>query len=168
MAAPIFFWLGGIERTKCVYKGAKIQRNCQKWLILPFLRGGGSAEQSLRRGGGKCPLMPPLGVATASKWLNAIIITPFAPKLNRNLRVPHGGRGSPKFYFSSVNVFMISSYETNFVEKFLWEIGLSNFCRNQNDTKWKSIIWPPFWKGIFIIFYFFAWIWLFLVYEYVV
>ena len=32
-----------------------------------------------------------------------------------------------KFYFSNVIVFMISYFEPNFIEKFLWESGFSNF-----------------------------------------
>ena len=40
-----------------------------------------------------------------------------------------------------------SFYEPNFIKKFLWESGFSNFRRNQNDTKWKLVICPPFWNG---------------------
>ena len=36
------------------------------------------------------------------------------------------------------------------------ESGFSNFGRNQNDAKWKSVIWPPFWNGKNIL-YFFSW-----------
>ena len=32
----------------------------------------------------------------------------------------------------------------------------SNFGRNRNVTKWKSVIWPPFWNGTNIL-YFFYW-----------
>ena len=55
-----------------------------------------------------------------------------------------------------VNVFMISYFEPNFIVKFLWESGFSNFGRNRNDVKWKSVIWPPFWNGTNIL-YFFYW-----------
>ena len=51
---------------------------------------------------------------------------------------------------------MIFYFEPNFIEKFLWESGFSNFGRNRNDAKWKSVIWPPFWNGTNIL-YFFSW-----------
>ena len=38
------------------------------------------------------------------------------------------------FYFSNVNVFIISNYEPNFIEKLLRESGFSNFRRNRNDA----------------------------------
>ena len=49
-----------------------------------------------------------------------------------------------KSYSSNVNVFMFSYFEPNFIEKFLWESGFSNFGQNRNDVKQKSVIWPPF------------------------
>ena len=35
---------------------------------------------------------------------------------------------------------MLSYFEPNFLEKFLWESGFSNFGQNQNDAKQKSVI----------------------------
>ena len=32
-----------------------------------------------------------------------------------------------KFYFKNVNVFMFFNFEPNFIEKFLWKSGFSNF-----------------------------------------
>ena len=32
-----------------------------------------------------------------------------------------------KIYFKNVNVFMFSYFEPNFIEKFHWESGFSNF-----------------------------------------
>ena len=32
-----------------------------------------------------------------------------------------------KFYFKNVNVFVLSYFEPNFIEKFNWESGFSNF-----------------------------------------
>ena len=37
--------------------------------------------------------------------------------------------------FSNLNVFMFSYFEPNFIEKFFWESGFSNFGQNQNDAK---------------------------------
>ena len=34
--------------------------------------------------------------------------------------------------------------EANFLEKFLWESGFSNFEQNRNDAKLKFVIWSPF------------------------
>ena len=54
-----FLWLG-IEGTNCLSEGAKIKKNCRKWLIFaifPFWLGE-SGGQSLG-GGGQIPLMPP-------------------------------------------------------------------------------------------------------------
>ena len=39
------------------------------------------------------------------------------------------------FYFSNVNVFIISYYDSNSIEKLLWKSGFSYFCRNWNDAK---------------------------------
>ena len=35
---------------------------------------------------------------------------------------------------------MFSYFEPNFIEKFLWESGFSNFGQNQNDVKQKSVM----------------------------
>ena len=40
-----------------------------------------------------------------------------------------------KCYFSNVNLFMFSYFESNFIKNFLWESGLSNFGQNRNDAK---------------------------------
>ena len=70
------------------------------------------------------------------------------------------------FYFSNVNVFIISYYDSNFIEKFLWESGFSYFCRNWNDAKRNRSLatilkrFLFFWGGVF-----FSWKWL--VYEYI-
>ena len=40
-----------------------------------------------------------------------------------------------KCYFSNVNVFIFSYFESHFIEKFLWESGFSNFDQNRNDAK---------------------------------
>ena len=62
---------------------------------------------------------------------------------------------------------MFSYFEPNFLEKFLWESGFSNFCQNQNDTKQKSVIWQPFWNGTtFLIF--FPGLWFFIVHTHMV
>ena len=49
---------------------------------------------------------------------------------------------------------MFSYFEPNFLEKFFWESGFSNFGQNRIDTKQKSVILPPFWNGTtFLIFF---------------
>ena len=40
-----------------------------------------------------------------------------------------------KCYFSNVNLFIFSFFETNFIEKFLWESGFSKFGQNRNNAK---------------------------------
>ena len=52
-----------------------------------------------------------------------------------------------KFYFSNVNLFMFFYFEPNFIEKFLWESGFSNFGHVTFFTKRKFVFWPPFWNG---------------------
>ena len=34
---------------------------------------------------------------------------------------------------------MLSYYDPEFIEKFLWESGFTNFAQNRNDTKYKSV-----------------------------
>ena len=57
---------------------------------------------------------------------------------------------------------MFSYFEPNFLEKFLWERGFSNFGQNRNDAKQKSVIWPPFWNGTTFL-NFFPGLWFFIV-----
>ena len=58
-------------------------------------------------------------------------------------------------------MYSLSPIMSQINENFFWESVFSNFHRYQNDVKLKSVIWPPFWNGIF-----FSLIWLFLVRKY--
>ena len=40
-----------------------------------------------------------------------------------------------------------NNFEPNFIEKFFWESGFSNFGRVTVFAKWKSVYWLPFWSG---------------------
>ena len=72
-----------------------------------------------------------------------------------------------KFYFSNVIVFMISYFEPNFIEKFLWESGFSNFRRTEM-TRNEHRLFGRHFETVQIFNIFFAGIWLYLVYTYMV
>ena len=62
------------------------------------------------------------------------------------------------FYFSNVNVFIISYYDSNSIEKLLWKNGFSYFCRNWNDAKQNrslATILKRYFGGVFV-----SWKWL--------
>ena len=39
---------------------------------------------------------------------------------------------------------MFSYFEPNFIEKFFWESGFSNFGHMTVFAKWNLVYWPPF------------------------
>ena len=62
--------------------------------------------------------------------------------------------------FKNVNVSMFFTFEPNFIAKFLWKSGFSNFDHLTFFVKRKFVFWPPFWNETFLI-VLFADIWLF-------
>ena len=54
-----------------------------------------------------------------------------------------------KFSFKNVHVFMFYNFEPNFIGKFLWESGFSNFGHVTFIPKRKFVFWPPFWNKSF-------------------
>ena len=54
-----------------------------------------------------------------------------------------------KFYFKNVNIFMFSWFEPNFIEKFYWKSGFSNFGHVTIFAKRKFFFWPPFGNDTF-------------------
>ena len=73
-----------------------------------------------------------------------------------------------KFYFSNVIVFIISYFEPNFIKKFLWESGFFQIFAEIEMTQNENRLFGHHFETVKIFNIFFAGIWLYLVYTYMV